>query len=198
MQVNNLMEIKMTIFLETSRLLLNAPTLEDDVHLIINLRSDPEVMRYMGDGNTQNEAQTYEFLTQAISYYNQYKMGICSVFEKKSNKFMGQAGLMHLGFNTNNEEIEISYRLDKQFWGNGYATEIVSCLVAWGFANLSVDQLIAITYPANIASQRVLTKSGFKYKEKIYWFGNTELLKFNIYSKLISSREINMKGSVNE
>jgi len=170
----------MTIFLETPRLILKPPTVEKDAHLIINLRSDPEVMQYVGDGSIQNETQTHEFLKQAVSYYDQYKMGMCAVFDKKSNHFIGQAGLFHLGFNTNNEEIEISYRLNKQFWGNGYATEIVSCLVEWGFTNLSVDQLIAITYPANIASQKVLTKCGFKYKRKIHWFENTELLQFNV------------------
>jgi RimJ/RimL family protein N-acetyltransferase len=44
--------------------------------------------------------------------------------------------------------------------GHGYATEAASAALAWGFANLDVDEIIAMTIPENVRSQRVMEKLG--------------------------------------
>jgi RimJ/RimL family protein N-acetyltransferase len=64
----------MGIFLETTRLMLKTPELSDFDNLLI-LRSDPDVMKYIGDGTTHTEAQVRKFLQEAIQYEKKYGIG---------------------------------------------------------------------------------------------------------------------------
>ncbi|NNM58754.1 MAG: GNAT family N-acetyltransferase [Legionellales bacterium] len=170
----------MTIFLETKHLILKAPELSDFPDLI-KLRSDADVMRYIGkNGATQTQQEIAQFLESAIAYQAKHGFGFCSVFEKKSENFVGQAGLCHLGFDENQTEIEIAYRLHKDYWGKGYATELVRALIEWGFEHLPVKKLIAAIHPENIASKRVLEKVDMLYIGKKH-YRNIEVDYYEIY-----------------
>ncbi len=48
-------------------------------------------------------------------------------------------------------DIEVGYILHKQFWNKGYATELATSFLAWGFQHLTVDKLIATVHPDNTA-----------------------------------------------
>lgn len=169
-----------TLFLETKRLLLKFPT-KDDLPELLKLRTNPEVMRYIGDGHIQTQNQVEEFLTLAIGYQERYGMGFCSVFEKSTNQFIGQAGLGHLGLDETQNEFEIAYRLLPEYWGKGYGTELAKALVNWGFTHLEVKKLIAVTHPNNIASQQVLKKTGFIPTGKMLWHTGQEVLRFEMF-----------------
>jgi RimJ/RimL family protein N-acetyltransferase len=58
--------------------------------------------------------------------------------------------------------VEIAYRLARGAWGRGIATEAASALVAHALGPLGLPRVVAVTYPANQASQRVLDKLGFE------------------------------------
>lgn len=170
----------MIIFLETKRLILKLHELADFDNLLA-LRSDPDVMKYIGDGFTHKEEQVKRFLNITISYQEKHGIGFCSVFEKESGNFIGQAGLFHLGYSDEQPEIEIAYRLHKAYWGKGYATELAKALIRWGFDHLSVDKLIAAVDPNNVASQKVLKKAGLDFRDKRKWYDGRELFLFEIY-----------------
>ena len=170
----------MTIFLETKRLILKTTELSD-LDKLIALRSDPDVMRYIGDGTVHTEEQVKKFLSMAIPYQEKHGIGFCMVYEKESGSFIGQAGLFHIGYYDAQPEIEIAYRLHKKFWGNGYATELAKALIQWGFQHLPVDKLIAAAEPENIASQKVLKKAGLDYTGKVTWYNGRELFEYVIY-----------------
>lgn len=169
-----------TLFLETKRLLLKFLT-PDDFPDLLKLRTNPEVMCYIGDGNIQTQSEVERFITLAISYQQRYDWGFCSVFEKNSDQFIGQAGLFHLGFDETQNEFEIAYRLLPEYWGNGYGTELAKALVNWGFTHLEVKKLVAVTHPDNIASQQVLKKTGFMPVDKMLWHTGQEVLRFEMY-----------------
>jgi RimJ/RimL family protein N-acetyltransferase len=169
-----------SIFLETERLILKNTELSDLDNLVA-LRSDPDVMKYIDDGSTHTEERVKGFLSFAIPYQKKYGIGFCSVFDKESGNFIGQAGLFHIGFDDTNPEIEIAYRLHKKFWGKGYATELAKALIKWGFQHLSVNKLIAAADPENIASQKVLQKAGLTYIGKKQWHTGRELFWYEIY-----------------
>ena len=57
--------------------------------------------------------------------------------------------------------VEIGYGVFPEYWGKGYATEAVTAAVNWASNQQSVMRIEAETDPDNIASQRVLEKSGF-------------------------------------
>lgn len=167
------------LFLETKRLLLKFPTPSDFTSLL-KLRSNPDVMRYIGDGGTHQAEQVERFLTHAIPYQERHGIGFCSVFEKSGGEFVGQAGLFHLWFDDTQSDIEIAYHLLPKFWGKGYATELAKALIYWGFTHLPVKKLIAAAHPDNLASQNVLKKSGFISIGMVRW-GGQDVMGFEVY-----------------
>ena len=60
-----------------------------------------------------------------------------------------------------NGSVEIGYGMLAQFQGRGYATEAVSALTAWALSQPDVSVVVADALPGNVASVRVLAKSGF-------------------------------------
>ncbi len=170
----------MSVFLTTKRLILKTQEYSDLDNLAA-LRSDPDVMHYIGDGIPHTKAEVQDFLNMAIAYQEKQGIGFCLVFEKESGAFVGQAGLFHIGYCDAQPEIEIAYRLCKKFWGKGYATELVKALIAWGFQHLSVNKLIAAVKLENIASQKVLIKAGLDYRGKRAWYDGREMRCYEIY-----------------
>jgi GrpB-like predicted nucleotidyltransferase (UPF0157 family)/GTPase SAR1 family protein len=115
-----------------------------------------------------------------LSYQDKHGHSMCSVFEKESGAFIGQAGLFHIGFFDKQPEIEIGYRLYKKYWGKGYGTEVAKALINWGFKHLPVSKIVAFVHPDNTASQQILKKSGMiNLGIQNCYYGN--LVKYEIY-----------------
>ena len=58
------------------------------------------------------------------------------------------------------DEIEIGWRLAHDAWGQGYAREAAEASLAWGWANLPVPTIAAITVPANTRSRGLMERLG--------------------------------------
>lgn len=168
----------MNAFLETERLILKK-TEQSDFDNLVALRSDPDVMRYAGRG-VQTKDEVQKFLDTVISYQKKHGFGFCSVFEKETGEFIGQAGLFHVGFYDEQPEIEIAYRLHKKYWGKGYGTELTEALIRWGFKNLPLSKLVAFVHPDNLASHRILQKCGMRRLGIVHsYYG--DIPKYEIY-----------------
>lgn len=147
--------------LQTKRLILKLPEMIDLDHLAA-LRADPEIM---ADTNTgvQSREQVKKWIVDSDVYYKKHGLAFFSVFEKETGEFVGQAGLFHLGLNDTQPEIELVYRLHTQFWNKGYATELAKALIRWGFEKHHFPKIIAVFYPENERSRRVMEKVGMSY-----------------------------------
>jgi RimJ/RimL family protein N-acetyltransferase len=150
----------MEAFLETERLILREFT-QDDVNNLVELDSDPEVMRYLNGGiATPRELVKREILPRFLSYYRRYDgFGVWAAIEKSSAMFIGW-----FSFRPHDEscpnEVELGYRLRLLVWGQGYATEGARELIRKGFTELGVQRVTANTYEHNSASRRVMEKVG--------------------------------------
>lgn len=122
---------------------------------ILQLRSDPEVQRFTTQ-EPQNRQDIERFMKMILPYQDKYGHGMASVFLNASGEFIGQAGIFHIGHYDLQPEIEIGYRFHKKHWGKGYATEVVTALVEWGFEHLNIDTIVSFVEPENIASKKVL------------------------------------------
>ena len=160
----------MNIALETNRLFLK-PLAFSELDDLFALRSDPDVMKYIGVTKTKEEVEDFIqcglAVEPGVSYYKKYGMDFFSVFEKKTGQFIGQAGLFHVRFNMTCPDIELAYRLHKAYWGHGYATELAKALIHYGFKNLSLPKIIATVHPDNVPSKRVVEKAGMTYVGEI-------------------------------
>jgi [ribosomal protein S5]-alanine N-acetyltransferase len=82
---------------------------------------------------------------------------MCSV--ELSGETIGAAGLQPL---EGGPEIEVGYRLLKEYWGHGYASEAARRRSPSDFGELGLDRIVAVALESNAASRRVLEKCGFE------------------------------------
>ena len=137
---------------------------------ILQLRSDPDVQRFTTQG-PQSREDVARFMETILLYQQKHGHGMGSVFLNDSDKFIGQAGIFHIGHYDLQPEIEIGYRFHKKYWGQGYATEVTKALVDWGFKHLHTNTIVSFVEQENMASKRVLEKCGFQLigLEKCYY-----------------------------
>ncbi len=90
-----------------------------------------------------------------------------AVVDKVSMECVGWSGLKYYREPLNNHLhfYELGYRFKKKHWGKGFATESSSGIVDYGFKNLPIASVFAITHPRNLNSQKVLVKLGFNFVE---------------------------------
>ena len=172
------------IVAETSRLILRY-FIPDDIDALFAILSDPEVMRYSVSG-VKTRSQTADFLDLVIDYYRQYNYSLYAVIFKETNQLIGFCGLLPWKLE-HRSEIEIGYRLAKEYWGKGLATEAAIATRDYGWSKLNMDKLYCLIEPKNKRSIRVAEKLGMKYEKNIF-FHNLDV---KIYSV---SRESYFKG----
>ena len=152
-----------TVFLETDRLVLRRFT-EADVENLVELDSDPAVMRFITGGKpTSRDEIRNEVLPAFLAYYERYPgYGFWAAIEKSSGEFVGW---FHFRPPKDGrpDEPELGYRLRRSAWGKGYATEGSRALIQKGFTELGVERVFAETMAVNAASRRVMEKAGLRF-----------------------------------
>lgn len=151
---------------ETERLILR-PLTPGDLDALAEINSDPPVMRYIGDGQPASREHTAERLNFLVEHGRQYGFGAWAVWHKQSLSLIGFVALIHLDGTT---EVEVGYRLARDYWGKGFATEAARASLRHGFQDLALDRIVAVVQPENIASQRVLEKLGLKYEKDARYY----------------------------
>lgn len=152
----------MKVFLETERLVLRQFE-RDDLDLVVELDGDPEVMRYINNGQPVDLAEVTENIEWWLGYYehdNGY--GFWAAIEKATGRFLGWFHFRpHDGAGP--LEPELGYRLRRDAWGQGFATEGSRALIDKGFTEFGVERVNAETMAVNVGSRRVMEKAGLRY-----------------------------------
>jgi RimJ/RimL family protein N-acetyltransferase len=145
--------------MEGNRLELVKYTGLEDFHYFSCIVFNESIMNMnMGRIFTQEEAEEYfDFMIENDKRYD--FAGNYKVFIENNNIYIGTATL-RLSEDLLGAEIE--YMLLPDYWGKGYGTEIVGCLLNLVSKYESVKEIIAITDPNNIGSRKVLLKNGFE------------------------------------
>jgi len=160
----------MKVILETDRLLLRE-YVEDDAESFFKLNTDPEVVRFVPDKPLLNVEQARQTLIDhPIADYRRYGFGRGACILKSTGEQIGFAGLKYLD---ELGEVDVAYRLLPAHWGQGLATEVALASVRYGFAALGLKRIIGLVMPKNIASVRVLEKTGLRYSGTVTLWGHT-------------------------
>jgi RimJ/RimL family protein N-acetyltransferase len=156
------------VFLQTDRLLLRRFT-EKDVDLLVDLDGDAEVMRFITGGRpTSREEIETEIMPAFLWYYDNFEgFGFWAAIEKVSGEFLGWFHLRPKE-GASSDEPELGYRLRRSEWGKGFATEGSRALIRKGFTELGVRRVVASTMTVNVASRRVMEKSGLRFVKTIH------------------------------
>ncbi|WP_107655896.1 GNAT family N-acetyltransferase [Nocardia suismassiliense] len=154
----------MAVYLETDRLTLRHFT-QHDAELLIELDSDPDVMRYLSGGvPTPPEKIRNETIPRLLAQYEKWNntYGTIAAHEKTTEEFIGWF-ILRPAADGPLDEVELGYRFRKSVWGKGFATEGSTALLRKAFTELGVRMVWAETMFVNRGSRHVMEKLGMTH-----------------------------------
>ena len=143
--------------LESPRLRLRRLRPSDE-RALIALDSDPDVMRYVGSPAGPRSPDEIAKRLRLWIAEDRGPLGFWVVESRLDGGFRGLCALLPM---PTGGDVELAYRLVRSSWGQGLATEAAKRLVEYAFEVVGLGKVVAVTYPDNRASQRVLEKIGF-------------------------------------
>jgi RimJ/RimL family protein N-acetyltransferase len=155
-----LSEVNM-IYLETFRLRIR-DWVETDLEPFSRLNADEEVMRYFP--KTLSKEETLVFYHSILSEFKECGFGLYAVEVKENQEFIGFIGFHRALFKAEFTPcIEIGWRLKREAWGKGYATEGAAACLKYGFKELGFSDIYSFTADINHTSKNVMTKIGMNF-----------------------------------
>ncbi|HZJ91129.1 MAG TPA: GNAT family N-acetyltransferase [Oscillospiraceae bacterium] len=142
------MSIKEELFSE--RLILR-PLRKDDFEAVHDWASLPDNVRFM-DWGPNNEEDTLEFVLSAKAGYD------FAVTLKSNGKVIGSCGI----YPTKKETAEVGWILHRDYWKQGFGTELARTLVDYGFRNLKLHRITSTCDAENYGSYRVMENAGLR------------------------------------
>lgn len=142
------------------------PFSQCDAQSFFDLNLNPENVRFTGDAPFQSVQDAKTFIA-SYDHYQKHGFGRWSVYLKPNSlanttsavsQYIGFCGLRK---NNQNGLVDIGYRIDQKYWGQGLATETALGVLAYGFEHLSLPQIVSRARVDNPASITVLHKIGF-------------------------------------
>jgi RimJ/RimL family protein N-acetyltransferase len=152
--------------IETERLVLRDWQDRDRAPLIA-MNQDPAVRAHLGP--IQTAAETHAAVDRLIAVAAAHGHTFWAIERRGDAEFLGFCGLKIApeGIDGIEGATEIGWRLRRDAWGYGYAREAALACLAWGWANLPVDRIIAITTPANTASWGLMLRLGMVRRHEL-------------------------------
>ena len=146
------------VLIETPRLLLREFSLSDAPGFHA-MNADAEVLRYTGDEPFADLAAAEAFI-RSYDHYRRYGYGRWTVLRKADQAYLGFCGFK---YDPDLDETDLGFRLPREYWGQGYATEAARACLSYGFQSLGLEVIVGRARRDNLASVRVLKKTGFTY-----------------------------------
>jgi RimJ/RimL family protein N-acetyltransferase len=145
--------------LRTSRLLLR-PWRDEDIARFAEMSSDPEVMEYLlplSSRGLSGEA----WVAAKRDHWEEHGFGQWVVELPDEASFIGVVGLETVSYQAHfTPAVEVAWRLARAYWGRGYATEAARAALDYGFGQLGLDEIVALTVPGNRRSRAVMERLG--------------------------------------
>lgn len=155
--------------LTTERLLLEPLQKERHWDGFRAMNSDPEVMRYITGPSTETEEQTEASLARVAERWKEWGYSWFAMIERATGEVIGAACLQHLERDRAKPH-EIGWRLRRDRWGRGYATEAAAAIVHHAFTAMDVPFLVAVAHQDNAGSIGVMKKLGMRFDHAgTYW-----------------------------
>ena len=144
------------VTLETDRLTLRILR-ESDFDDYAEMCADPEVMRYIGDGQPLARPMAWRNLAMMVGHWSLRSYGLWAAEERSSGILVGRIGFWNPdgwpGF-------ELGWMLRRSFWGRGFASEGAQTALQFAFTRLGQPDVLSLIHPENAASIRVAQRLG--------------------------------------
>ena len=171
--------MELEIFTEHLRL---TPFAADDIDLALEMWTDPEVVKYVCDVMTEEEIR--QEMPNSIKRGGNGGIGLWCVSDRRAGEKLGDSYLLPMPIDNDDTdfslvvmgqmpdaEIEIGFFLKRSAWGRGYATEVCKRLLQFAFQEVSLNEVVASVDGDNVASKKVLEKSGLRDRGRTRCYG---------------------------
>ncbi len=147
--------------LETKRCILRLVTLSD-VYDLYEYYKEDSVVKYLPFKKHNSINDTKRFIKLFfLKNYNEGKIGHYAIVLKSENKVIGNVGFNNISPNA--KEGEIGICINPKYWGEHLSTELAKEMLRYGFIDLKLKRITAITYEDNKYSRKPLEDLGFSY-----------------------------------
>lgn len=160
---------------ETARLVCERLRMEH-VDEVSRLLRDPRVSHTLWPGaELPSEQQVIESTAEKARHWERYGFGLWLLRDRRTGEMVGRGGLQWTYVATL-DEIEVGWAIVPERWNQGLATELAHASIDAAFGPLELREIIAFSLPDNLASRRVMEKSGFVFERDIVHAGRPHVL----------------------
>ncbi len=153
--------------IQTQRLLLRQFRPED-AEILFDILQEKDILKYFPNPKPPEKNKVQKLIQSQIDQWAELGYAWWAVESLADGAFLGWTGLQYL---PETDETEVGYLLRRSAWGQGFATETAIAGIRFGFDHFDFPEIIGITHPENIASQRVLEKAGMQLDQRTIYFG---------------------------
>ncbi|MDQ1713093.1 MAG: hypothetical protein QOE45_2543 [Frankiaceae bacterium] len=157
----------------TPRLLLRMWR-DDDAEPFAAINADRDVTAFVG--GPLDRVASDALLARSVAYWHEHGYGRAAVEERDGSRLLGYVGLG--GHGAVPGAVEIGWRLARDVWGRGYATEAAAAMRDRAFGAYGLDHLVSVARPDNPASLGVMRAIGMRYWRDVDHAG----LRLSVYS----------------
>lgn len=158
----------------TKRLLIRELTVED-IKELYPIYQDPDVHRFIDDIDEYMDKEMEKQKAYIKNVYSFYGYGLWGVFSKTSGGLIGRCGIENQIID-GREEIMLSYLLDSNHWGYGYALECCKAVFAYAQEELNIHRIVAVIDQNNIRSIHTAKNLGMKPEKEIVYKNRNSIL----------------------
>jgi ribosomal-protein-alanine N-acetyltransferase len=160
--------------IETERLILRKFTIED-AQDAFEMNSDPEVLKYIPADPAKSVEETRELIKRTtLADYKTHGFGRHAIVLKSTGKLIGFTGLKQ---EDNIDGVELGYRLNRSFWGQGLGFEAAEPFIKIAFEEMNTPILYGSAMKENVASIKILKRLGMTFRrEELFMGENFDIL----------------------
>jgi len=160
--------------LATARLSL-VPCEDKHVDGLHALNADPEVMRYIS-GRAETRDETVAMVDRVKQRWVEFGYSWWSFIDRETGEIVGAGALQNLRRAATAAPdpacpLEIGWRLRRDHWHRGLATEAARAIVGFAFETIRAEELYAVCDPDNLASASVMKRLGMQDVGLQLWYG---------------------------
>ena len=148
-----------------------------DVHLeeFNAMNSDPEVMRYLS-GKPETLDESRAVIERVKARWAKLGYAWWALVERDTGEMAGAGILQNLRREATLQPdldcpLEIGWRLRRDHWGRGFASEAAFAIAGFAFEALQAEELLAVCHPDNQSSWTVMERLGMQPQGLQHWYG---------------------------
>lgn len=135
---------------------------DEDLAPFAAMSADPAVMEFLAPLAQPDACRAWAARLEA--HWRKHGFGRWVVEIPGKADFIGVVGLARVPYEAHfTPAVEVAWRLASTYWGCGYATEAARAALGYGFGEIGLAEMVAVTVPANWRSRRVMERLGMSH-----------------------------------